>query len=713
MGATRRSTVALLAAGAALTYLAFSAGGTAVGLLTAVTVTFGAALTAVTGEGAADTVVLRRAGEAAHLAIPGLLVLFLSFNSGGYFPDTTAFATLVLLAILALRAVLASEPFAGFGRPLAVATCGLALLTAWALASSAWSDAPARSLLDANRDLLYLLTLVVCGSMPRTAARLAWMLRGIAVAMVAVSVAALLSRVLPDVFHTAPNIVANRLSHPLTYWNSLGLFCSVTAVLCLWLTTSISEHPVVRALAAAALPPVCTAAFFTFSRGGIAAGFVGICAFVILAVPRGLPSALLSAVPLSIVAVKVAYDSDLLASARPTADAAAQQGHHVALVVALCSAGALAARLLLTRLDDRVAVLELPAGSRRSRITVVGSLTAVLLLIPVVALDVPGRVHDQYEKFVHTAKVDDSGDFRDRLTDPGNNGRVDFWRVSLRTFGDSPIHGSGADTFGLTWLRERPLPLRYTNPRDAHSLYLETMSELGIAGFVFLLAALAAIGFALLPLPPRGDRRLYASLSAAGLAWAFHAGIDWDWELPAATIWLFGVGAFALAREAPGRSPSSNLRVGVGLAAVFAAIGPALLLVSQQRYDDAASAFRRGDCDKAMTSARSSITVLSDRPDPYEVIALCEAKRGLYPQAAESIQLAIDRDPHNWAYRADRALILGAGGRDPRGSLAIALDQNPKDYYLLKVAAGMRDPSQWRSVTTPLVLDATLSENGR
>ena len=61
--------------------------------------------------------------------------------------------------------------------------------------------------------------------------------------MTAVAALALLSRVAPDVLSTAPDPQAGgRLAYPLTYWNALGVFCAIAAVLCLHLAAS-DERP--------------------------------------------------------------------------------------------------------------------------------------------------------------------------------------------------------------------------------------------------------------------------------------------------------------------------------------------------------------------------------------------------------------------------------------------------------------------------------------
>ena len=136
----------------------------------------------------------------ALLLLPGGLTIYLSFNGGGFFPNTQAFAALVLAAALGLRIAFAEAPFAGFSKPLAVAAGGLALYALWTLLSATWSDSTARALLEFNRALLYLLALVLFGSLPRTATNFRWMLRGLALGIVVVCVCGLITRVLPDVW---------------------------------------------------------------------------------------------------------------------------------------------------------------------------------------------------------------------------------------------------------------------------------------------------------------------------------------------------------------------------------------------------------------------------------------------------------------------------------------------------------------------------------
>jgi O-antigen ligase/polysaccharide polymerase Wzy-like membrane protein len=95
-----------------------------------------------------------------------------------------------------------------------------------------------------------------------------------------------------------------------------------------------------------------------------------------------------------------------------------------------------------------------------------------------------------------------------------------------------PLLGTGAGTFGGYWLRFGK-PLQYGGALDTHSLYLETLAELGPVGLLLLLAMLLA------PLRGATGRRHAPYLPAALGAYAaflVHAGLDWDWEMPAVVV---------------------------------------------------------------------------------------------------------------------------------------------------------------------------------
>jgi O-antigen ligase len=110
--------------------------------------------------------------------------------------------------------------------------------------------------------------------------------------------------------------------------------------------------------------------------------------------------------------------------------------------------------------------------------------------------------------------------------------RTAYWKVALRSFVHHPLKGHGSSSFQVDWARERTI----RDPaKDAHSLYLETAAELGIVGLLLLASLFVGVGASAV----RAHRRLpelSAGWIAAACAWAVHAGLDWDWEMPAVTL---------------------------------------------------------------------------------------------------------------------------------------------------------------------------------
>jgi hypothetical protein len=646
----------------------------------------------------------RRLATWALLFLPGALTIYLAFNAGGFFPNTQAFAALLLAAALALRIAFADEPFAGFSRPLAVAGAGLALYAGWTLVSALWSDATGRALLEFNRALIYLFALLLYGSLPRSAAEFRWILRGVAVAIVIVCACGLVTRVLPDVWPIAGGLADNRLSYPLTYWNSTGLLAAVGAILCFHFTCSRSEPRAVRVFAAAALPLLASTLYFTFSRGAIAAGIAGLVAYIVIARPRALLSGLLATGPAAAIAVVVAYDADLLASANPTSAAAVDQGQEVALVIGLCVLGAAVARTLLLSLDSR---LRLRLGtSTAGGLLAAGAAAAVIVLL---VLDAPAYVGDQYDRFVEGGGAGKPGDLRTRLTDPANSGRLEHWDVALDVFAEAPLEGEGAGTYQNVWARDRPLAF---SVRDAHSLYVEVLGELGVVGAALLLLALGTIVVMLLRRVRGPERTVYAAVLATLIAWLLHAGVDWDWEVPAITLWVFALGGAALA--APVHRPfvladwAAVVRPVAVLACAAVAVVPGLVLISDHRLEESAHAFERGDCPAAMDAADSASSALDARPEPYELRAYCYFRARSWRPGLRELERAADRDPENWTYHYGLARARAAAGVDPRPEALQALRLNPLEPDVRDAALqfARADRAEWARLGRSLLRGA-------
>jgi hypothetical protein len=307
-------------------------------------------------------------------------------------------------------------------------------------------------------------------------------------------------------------------------------------------------------------------------------------------------------------------------------------------------------------------------------------------------------VDRQYNGFVSGTTIRSGADERSRLTDPGNNGRLDGWRVALDAFEEEPLLGTGAGTYAITWARERPITLKV---EDAHSLYIEMLSELGLPGLFLTLVALLLVlwGFA------RGirgpERHVHAALFTAGTVWALHAGIDWDWELSAVTAWLWALGGMALAAPAGAlarAAPRNTARVAIALGCIALSVTPALMAWSQSRLNAAVAAFGRGDCDAAIDAALGALDAMPPRPQPMEVLGYCDARLGLHELAIGAMRSGIDRDPENWELHYGLAIVRAIAGRDPRPAAQAALRLNPRGSLPRDAVRRFRtdDPQKWK-----------------
>lgn len=113
---------------------------------------------------------------------------------------------------------------------------------------------------------------------------------------------------------------------------------------------------------------------------------------------------------------------------------------------------------------------------------------------------------------------------------PSLGDRPSYWRVATSDVVRHPVLGSGAGSFDDVWYANRPIA---ASVRDAHSLYLEVLAELGPAGLVLLLGVLAPPVVAIVRRRGTGITPIAA---AAYTAFLVHAGLDWDWEVPATTL---------------------------------------------------------------------------------------------------------------------------------------------------------------------------------
>jgi hypothetical protein len=637
----------------------------------------------------------------------GVLVVWLAFNAGGFFPGTVGYAAIAAGLALLVWLTTAERPFEGASGVLAGAAASLTLFTVWTLLSADWSGATTRALLEFDRSLLYLLVLVMAGLATGRLGGPGRMLWGLAAAAVLVCGAGFITRALPEVWPIRATLQADRLSYPITYWNTLGLLGAMGWVACLHLSSSLREPRIVRLLAAASLPLLASTAFFTFSRGAILIVPIGVAAYLLVARPRGAVAALLAGVPTTAIAVVACFGAEALAADDPTTAAAVDQGRTVAIVVVAAMIAAGLARAALGRLDRWMERVEIRMPSPGRLLAIAGALVAVVVVLGLAA-GVQDTLSDQYEKFTQSGEVDPAGSSRERLAEVGNNGRLDHWSVALKGAEASLLHGTGAGTYANLWAEDRPEPF---DVQDAHSLYLEVLGELGIVGLLLIVVLVATLLVGALQ-RARVDRPVAGAVVAIVLMWGLRAGLDWDWEMPVVTIWVMLAGGAMLARPFAPEEPRGGVvpgrlgRLLLGLGVLFLLITPALITQSQARIQQGIHAFRAGDCNTALTKALDSNGVLSVRPEPFLVIGFCDVRIGQPKLGVQAMQAAIERDPDNWTYRYALALTKAAAGIDPRPDARRAHDMNPLSQLTRDALERFdsSDPRVWRkrSVSAPL-----------
>ena len=140
--------------------------------------------------------------------------------------------------------------------------------------------------------------------------------------------------------------------------------------------------------------------------------------------------------------------------------------------------------------------------------------------------------------------------------------------------------------------------------RDAHSLYAEILAELGPLGL------LTVLGVVFVPLVAaiRARRSPFVAPALAGfVALAVHAGVDWDWEVPAVMIAGLTCAGCSCSPTTPG---PGRWTVGTGARAVILSAIVALSVLSfvtltANRYlGQASAALDRSDATLATRDAR-------------------------------------------------------------------------------------------------------------
>jgi len=566
------------------------------------------------------------ASGAAALAVTAAL----AFDAGGFHAVSWDRA-LVLLAVAALGLLLlggAERP----GGPALLLVAALALSTAWTAASWLWSASPPAALEEAQRVGSYLAAAGVVVVAGRRAA-LAWLAGGVAAGAASASCWNLAVRLAPD-WTGRPRVAGDigSLADPVGYANGLALLGVVAAVLLLGVAAAGRPRPL-RLLAAVLLVPVLADVAVLESDGALAALVAALLA-LLLASRRSQGWTAVWLLPLPAIGMAaVASAGAIVSPAHSDLLAAAGTGHRLLLGLAL---------LCLAQLG--LAQLFLPALAR------VRGVSRRLGVVAAAVVAASGLAASPFALRGHE--------------------RGAYWHAAAREVAAKPLLGGGAGTYVDWWVRTRDVQL---STQEAHSLYLETLAELGPLGLVLLAAALAA------PLAAAARLRGTAwgpPVLAALVAYDVHAAVDFDWELAGVTlpVVLLGAGAAVAASPRPVQL-AARARVAATLAAAALAAAGILALAGSAPLAAAGDAAAAGRDQAAVSDARRALRFAPWSAEAWRVIGHARLAGGDRAGARAAFRRAVELDPAGWQTWAE--LADASAGEPRRAALAEAARLNP------------------------------------
>jgi tetratricopeptide (TPR) repeat protein len=258
-----------------------------------------------------------------------------------------------------------------------------------------------------------------------------------------------------------------------------------------------------------------------------------------------------------------------------------------------------------------------------------------------------GASHHLWTDFKRPQPPASAGNGYFRLFSLAGSHRYQYWHVALDAYRAHKLHGIGPGTFDLYWAQHQTLG---EFVRNAHSLYIEVLAELGLVGFVLILGLVLSVlaGGAIRSF--RVPERAVVAAATAGFAgFAAAAFFDWVWQIGVIPIVGMLLAAAALAGSEPARRRAlSPVRVAivagaiVGLVAIIRPLGVAVQVRASQKSAQA------GHLQTALDDAESAQAFEPTAASPRLQQALVLEEQGDVPGARRAIAAAQQREPTNW-----------------------------------------------------------------
>lgn len=584
----------------------------------------------------------------------------------------------MLFAVLLLTPVPGDPPGRSF-----VLIGGLILaLCLLSVISTLWSVSVTASVADAGRILAYLGFFCASYLVSRTPKQRKWFARGIAAGITVIVLLAVGDRLFPGGEPTVDGFDFNRLSYPLGYWNGNGVTFAIGIAFYVWFASQTGSRSWRMTLVA--LTTLASAALYlTYSRGGL---LVGICSLLLLCF---LSRDRLRILGISLIGIAAAAPLLLVVTSFPTIAGSRAGDPSIGeslLAAAGIVAGLVAAALLVEgglrlarshpqRTRKAVAV----SNDRRLLVVLAGGLTTLLLAG---VLFFGNEAWDQFSDGEIPATRDQSS----RFTQLSGAYRYDFMGVALDTFAGDPVLGTGAGTWPIAWTRERDKPVV---SQDAHSFYVQSLSDLGLPGGLLTIGLAAAmIGLAIL-VYRRTDEPEAPLVLAVTTAFLLAFGLDWFWRLGATAALLLLLAAWIAANE-PWRSATGTVgretkgmtagtRVAGLLTAWVAVVCLAVPAIADHYQGSAADSVRAGNLEKAIDDSNTASKLEPWAAEPHMQLGTIAESRGQVELALAEYDRAIELEPENWRAVALRfRLKFNSGFRQGASSdLQLMKELNP------------------------------------
>ncbi len=549
------------------------------------------------------------------------------------------------VAGLSLAAAVGVAALAGWARPSlgldSLAALGfLVAFVCWSGISVLWSIEGDRSWSYTNRGLVYVAFAVVGLALGPYVRQWAYILAGVLALPLGW---ALLGKAIPAL---AGSGRVARLSSPIGYWNALGLLFAMALPLALWLAARRSHPHWLRACGVVYVYALVVGLLLTYSRGGVLAAGVAVVLWLVLGSPRVESAAAILLGGGAGLGVAVwAFSRPGLAEDGQSHAVRAHDGAWFAVVFVLAAVAVGALAYLGSLAEERR-----PLSDARRRLmgrVALGVLVAGVA-VGLVALTVEAKPQGWFREFTSQPTNASLQGGPQHLANASSSSRWLWWKEAWHAWEKQPWRGTGAGTFELTHRLLRTNDIVVTEP---HNVPLQFLSETGLVGFFFALAAIgaAAVGVVRRLRGLTGEERAAAvALAVLAVAYVLHSLVDFDWDFVAVTgPFLVSVGAL-LGGPAVRDSP----RVALAPVPVVVAIAVALSLLTpwfaERGTDSARGAIADGRPLRAYREARDARSLNPLALDPLLVQAAALEQLGDFQGARQVYIDAVELQPLNW-----------------------------------------------------------------